>query len=80
MRIRLGLFKTPGSAETQQAIHTSSWVNVTIATNQLLLERFSNRGYSANASPHDGIMPIRGHPGSYDRDRMWIGIKDLKKP
>jgi len=37
MRIRLGLFKTSGSEESQQTIHTSSWVNFTTSANQLLL-------------------------------------------
>ena len=60
MRVRLGLFKTPGSEEAQQAIHTSSWVNFTTATNQLLLERFPNKSYTANAQSGDGIPPISG--------------------
>lgn len=40
--IRLGQFKTPGSNEAMKAIHTFDWNNFTNATDQLLLERFTN--------------------------------------
>lgn len=39
-RIRVGLFKTPGSEEGLQAIHVFDYINFTGATNGLLLERF----------------------------------------
>jgi phosphate-selective porin len=42
MHIRLGQFKTPGGNEAMKAIHTFDWNNFTNATDQLLLERFTN--------------------------------------
>lgn len=39
-RIRIGLFKTPGSEEGLQAIHVFDYINFTGVTNGLLLERF----------------------------------------
>ena len=47
-RIRVGLFKTPGAEEALQAIHVFDYINFTTVTNQLLLERFPNRKYTAN--------------------------------
>ena len=41
-RVRVGLFKTPGSEEGLQAIHVMDYINFTSATNGLLLERFFN--------------------------------------
>lgn len=41
-RIRIGLFKTPGSEEGLQAIHVFDYINFTGVTNGLLLERFFN--------------------------------------
>lgn len=40
--IRVGQFKTPHSNEAQKAIHTFDYNNFTTATNQLLLERFTD--------------------------------------
>lgn len=45
-RIRAGLFKTPGSEEALQAIHTFDYIDFTEGANGLLLERFPNKGYS----------------------------------
>jgi len=42
MHIRLGQFKTPGSNEAMKAIHTFDWNNFSNATDQLLLERFTD--------------------------------------
>lgn len=39
-RIRMGLFKYPGSEEGLQAIHVFDYVNFSSVTNQLLLERY----------------------------------------
>ncbi len=43
-RIRLGLFKTPGSEEALQAIHVFDYINFTTMVNQGLLERFPQTG------------------------------------
>ena len=47
-RIRAGLFKTPGPEEGLQAIHVFDYINFSTVTNQLMLERFPNREYTAN--------------------------------
>lgn len=47
-RIRAGLFKTPGSEEALQGIQTFDYINFSEPANQLLLERFPPRGYTAN--------------------------------
>jgi phosphate-selective porin len=39
-RVRVGQFKYPGAEEGLQAIHVFNYVNFTLATDQLLLERF----------------------------------------
>ncbi len=49
-RIRLGMFKYPGSEEGLQAIHVFDWINFTTVTNQLLLERFPTKEDVKNAS------------------------------
>ena len=51
MRVRLGLFKTPGPEELLQAIHVFDYVNFTTVTNQLMLERLPNDAYTANQPP-----------------------------
>ncbi len=51
MRIRAGLFKTPGSEELLQAIHVFDYINFTAVGNQLLLERLPNREYTGNNGP-----------------------------
>lgn len=53
-RLRMGLFKYPGAEEGLQAIHVFDYVNFTTVSNQLLLERFANRGYTPNV----GAQPI----------------------
>ena len=50
-RIRAGLFKYPGAEEGLQAIHVFDYINFTWVTNQMLLERFPNRAYTANINP-----------------------------
>lgn len=50
-RLRIGLFKTPGPEEALQAIHVFDYINFTTVTNQLMLERFPNREYTANNDP-----------------------------
>lgn len=44
VRIRTGLFKTPGPEEALQAIHVFDYINFTSVTNQLMLERFPQAG------------------------------------
>ncbi|MDH5259601.1 MAG: hypothetical protein OEX07_16420, partial [Gammaproteobacteria bacterium] len=41
-RVRVGLFKYPGSEEGLQAIHVSNYINFSTVSNQLMLERFPN--------------------------------------
>ncbi len=55
-RIRMGLFKTPGSEEGLQAIHVFDYVNFTTVTNQLLLERIPNATYTPNG-PNSTTLP-----------------------
>ncbi|MBQ0725295.1 MAG: porin [Cycloclasticus sp.] len=55
-RIRAGLFKTPGAEEGLQAIHVFDYVNFTSVTNQMLLERYPNKRYTANI----GAQPLSG--------------------
>lgn len=47
-RVRVGMFKTPGSEEGLQAIHVFDYINFTNVTNQMMLERFPNRRYTPN--------------------------------
>jgi len=54
MRVRVGLFKTPGSEEGLQAIHVFDYINFTGATNGLLLERFFNGDGSTSAGNGGG--------------------------
>jgi len=56
--IRLGQFKTPGSNEAMKAIHTFDWNNFTNATDQLLLERFTDGDGSEPGSANDLNGPV----------------------
>lgn len=71
-RVRMGLFKTPGSEEGLQAIHVFDYINFTSAGNQLLLERAPTKTYTANAAatatPNDGTLSAFGGPVSAYRD------------
>lgn len=42
LKIRVGLFKYPGSEEGLQALHVFDYINFTTVSNQLMLERFPN--------------------------------------
>lgn len=64
-RLRMGLFKTPGSEEGMQAIHVFDYINFTTVTNQLLLERFPNREYTANVAPVN--LPGPTQLGGFER-------------
>ena len=50
-RVRVGLFKYPGSEETLQGLPKMDYVNFTEGANFLLLERFPNAAYTANVGP-----------------------------
>ena len=52
-RVRLGLFKTPGSEEPLQAIHVFDYVSFSEPVNSLLLERFPNRNNIGNIGPQN---------------------------
>ena len=54
-RIRLGMFKTPGFEEGLQAIHVFDFINFTTVGNQMMLERFPNATYTANAAGNNGV-------------------------
>jgi len=58
MRVRVGMFKTPGSEEGLQAIHVFDYINFTGATNGLLLERFFNGDGS------DTFVNLAGNSGA----------------
>jgi len=49
VRIRTGLFKTPGPEEALQAIHVFDYINFTSVSNQLMLERFQQQGETNTA-------------------------------
>jgi len=56
--IRLGQFKTPGGNEAMKAIHTFDWNNFTNATDQLLLERFTDGDGSEPGSANGLNGPV----------------------
>jgi len=64
-RFRAGLFKYPGSEEGMQAIHVFDYINFTWATNQMLLERFPNKNYTANSAPQ--LSPPESRLNGFDR-------------
>lgn len=62
MRVRAGLFKTPGPEEILQGIMTFDYINFTDVSNQLMIERYP-AGVNANA---DGAWPLRANEASWD--------------
>ncbi len=64
-RVRTGLFKTPGAEEGLQAIHVFDYINFTSVSNQLLLERFPNKSYTANI-PAQTLPPTSSLQGFDD--------------
>jgi len=50
-RVRVGLFKYPGSDEGMQSTIATTYMDFSEATNALLLERFPNATYTANINP-----------------------------
>ena len=65
VRIRTGLFKTPGPEEALQAIHVFDYINFTSVSNQLMLERFAQDG-EGNIAPPDLVDPVSS-VGQYSR-------------
>jgi hypothetical protein len=55
-RIRVGLFKTPGSEEVYQGIAIFDYINFTDFANQQLIERIPNSTYTANVPPQS--LPV----------------------
>lgn len=64
-RIRVGLFKYPGSEEGLQAIHVFDYINFTAVSNQLMLERFPNATFTTDNAPI--TLPSNTGLGGYDR-------------
>jgi hypothetical protein len=50
-RVRVGLFKTPGSDEGMQSTIAATYMDFSEVTNQLLLERYPNAVYTPNIVP-----------------------------
>lgn len=65
MHIRAGLFKYPGSEEGMRAAHISDYINFTSVTNQMMLERFSNRAFTPNIGPQPS--PSDNEFNGYDK-------------
>jgi hypothetical protein len=66
-RLRAGLFKYPGAEEGLQAIHTMDYINFTEVSNQLLLERFPNKVWTANVAPCDPTITAACNLNAFDR-------------
>lgn len=66
-RVRTGLFKYPGAEEGLQAIHVFDYINFTEVTNQLMLERFPNRVWTANVPPCDPETTSTCNLNAFDR-------------
>lgn len=73
-RVRVGLFKTPMAEEIYQGIALFDYINFTWGTNQLLLERFPNRGRATQAPalptdlPGDQSLQAFNRPVNAGRD------------
>ncbi len=67
MRIRMGTFKTPGPEEGLQAIHVFDYINFTTVMNQLMLERFPNRTYTANNPNSPVTLPAPQAVGAFNK-------------
>jgi hypothetical protein len=52
-RVRMGLFKQPGSEEGMQSTVKTTYMNFSEVANQLLLERFPNTQYTPNLPAQD---------------------------
>ena len=58
-RVRVGLFKTPGSEEILQGIAVFDYINFTWFANQMLIERIPNSTYTGNLPPT--TLPAQGN-------------------
>ena len=65
MRIRAGLFKTPGPEEALQAIHVFDYINFTHVSNQLMLERFQSGYVGTSQTPV--TLPATSSLNTFDR-------------
>lgn len=54
-RVRMGTFKVPTFEEGYQAIHVFDYINFTTVGNQMMLERFPNRQWTANRNNTAGF-------------------------
>ncbi len=70
-RVRVGLFKTPGSEEGLMAIHVFNYVNFTNMANQQLLERFLDEDGSRTGTDKSAANRPNGPIGAF-RD---IGVQ-----
>jgi len=66
-RVRMGLFKYPGAEEGLAAIQMFDYINFTEVTNQLLLERFPNRQWTANVAPCNPTQVSSCSLNAFDR-------------
>ena len=64
-RIRMGLFKTPGSEEVYQGIAIFDYINFTNFANQQLIERSPNDVYTANVGAQ--TLPIGTSLNTFDK-------------
>jgi len=74
-RVRLGLFKTPGSEEGLAAIHIFDYTNFTNMADNLLLERFvsgNGSGTAGNGSTSSGVTNTPRSPIGAFRD---VGVQ-----
>lgn len=62
MRIRTGLFKTPGAEEILQGIATFDYINMSDVSNQMMMERYP-AGVNASA---DGAAPLSVSEADWD--------------
>ena len=64
-RFTAGLFKYPGAEEGLQAIHVFDYINFTWVSQQMMLERFANRTFTANNPPT--TLPPESRLNGFDR-------------
>ena len=70
VRIRGGLFKTPGSEEALQGVHVANYINYSAVTNQLLQERFPNDDNYLKTSTGRGnteAQPLGISPNGFEK-------------
>ena len=73
MRIRTGLFKTPGPEEVFQGIFTFDYINFTDVSNQMMLERFT-KGVNSTANGNGTVAATEASFGSFGAARD-IGVQ-----